>query len=225
MISISDIPAELRAAPSWAIIVGAILLVVLIVGAGPFAGLCIERSRRAAALRAGRQGSATRENFFAGQPDLGQRFGALDVTFAGRPKSPERLSVTYVDSAPTVVIKTVETTRVMEVEVFRYQEPALFEAPEPADESPKPWAEMQHTQEWNFVQVYGADLEEAESDALKAFAADPLGSWVIPPEDDEVSEVEFEKSFRRMVALGILTGYGIETDNHVWKSWNLEGAS
>lgn len=177
-------------------------------------------------------------------------FGALDVTFAGQPIRALPAGPA-VDSSPTMIVPVVTGEgRIFEIVDVEVPHSELFEghAPEEPDEDDafgeddEPETEeiievhedearwdSEGTKEWNFVEVYEADLVEPEGAAEAAFAADPLGSWVLPPEWADVEEREFDKTFRCMVALGLLTAEGFEIDTE-WDNWysnsfELEGAA
>jgi hypothetical protein len=227
---VTELPAHLRNAPPWALILGTILICAVLLGALPFAGWILEKRRARESLDAYRDFHG--ENFFANQPDsreepiwvpsrvgIPQRFGALDVTFAG---------ASAIDSSPTTIV-TVLPPAVPEL--FPAFEGAEPEEPDHDLDSPEHGEdESESLPDWGVTGSFAIleDLiEEAEieDEASEAFRADPLSTWLLPPEDDAIEAAEFDKSFRRMVALGFLTGEGADIETE-WAAWNLyEGAN
>lgn len=87
--------------------------------------------------------------------------------------------------------------------------------------APKPVLDALPT--WVGESTIEAELVELDPEykAERAFYADPLGSWVLPPETEAPHFLpEADYTFRNMVECGWLTGIGADIDLE-WEAWNL----
>lgn len=238
-----DLAATVRSAPGWLVIFLAILTVVLLIAAGPLAGLGIthrrhkETSRALAAKTAGPVPELEWMNGPAKPVEakerrvLGQPFGALDVTFAGVPRA--------VDSSPTMLLSFLDEPATEPVPLS--DEPSVPATPDepivPAAPSEPEQAEplteefpivegedqggtrrAEMTSEWSIEAIFDAEVVEAEDEATRLFQADPLRSWVMPPMEEMDYLPEADKVFRDLVARNWLTGEGAEISID-WEPW------
>jgi len=115
--------------------------------------------------------------------------------------------------------------RVVEYTPRRLALPVAPTAAEPLLNALPNWA-GDDTAEWSILDTYEAELVDVAapevSEAEAAFWADPLGSWVLPPEAEQPDFLpEAVTVFNTMVSLGRLTGIGQDIDAE-WEAWNLE---
>lgn len=105
---------------------------------------------------------------------------------------------------------------------------ALPVAPKPAEQPTlnalSNWS-GEDTGSFTILEEYEAELVDVnieEADAAEAaFWADPLGSWVLPPDEHVAAFLpEADHVFRNMVDMGRLTGVGMDIDTE-WEAWNL----
>jgi hypothetical protein len=253
--SADELANTIRSAPLWLQISVVVLLVFTFVGAGPFAGYVVVRRRRQEGYYAVQaytsepavqysswwNENALEASLSVGQ-DADQKFGALDVTFAGVPRaidsSPTRLLDLISVAVPVAELAPMSDRPDSETPAVPKRVPLSEEPTEeqriipsvPVEEPAGPtqeWAEH-GTQEWRMESIFDAEIEEAEDEATRLFRSDPLGSWVLPPLDEPAYLPEADRAFRDLVAQNILTGEGADIDAE-WESWygsrELEGAS
>jgi hypothetical protein len=212
---------QIRSAPPWLIILLAVLVAIILIGSLPFAGWMIERKRRVEASQVARAASGGM-SFFSGLPDRPQRFGALDVTFAGQTDTSPTTIVSYVVDPPAMPEAPADPDEDWLPDVPDIEDPVNDDQPEPAPEDSRVTF-MDRTQEWNIVEVFEGEVEPPKSPELMSFEADPLGAWQVPPETgvDDEETVRFERTFRAMVALNRLTGIGADVETE-WQAWYAE---
>lgn len=213
---VTDLPAELRNAPAWALMLGGLVLIIVLLGSLPFTGWMIERKRRRTYENMRLVGFSG-DNFFADQPGQSerlrfpskvgnpQRFGALDVTFAGQPTSLLGLA----DSSPTTVVAEIQVTNPGSTMPTReWEEYKRSKATEETQEFTGPdWMpevdDFENETEWNLddeeMMERGPDDEpEVEpvisveiDDKAKPRWAEQTGSWnVIEEWEAELKESE-----------------------------------
>jgi hypothetical protein len=89
------------------------------------------------------------------------------------------------------------------------------------------WCDTSPREEWG---SYTDGIEVVHNSPHELFAADPLGSWVLPPELVEETPL-WEETWQALVDSGALTGVGAEVDwdlemiNAGDAGWNLEMAN
>ena len=203
----SDLATTLRSAPGWLVATVAILLVILLVAAGPLAGLAIQR-RRAAEM-----------SVLLERPGLQRQHGKwietgeIDLmSLRAEELKRERLAVRAedekADSDPVQVIADFSPTTIITI----IEEPTKpIERPSWADTPTGAWSAQEYVTE-----VHDGVVVEDEP---HSFYADPLGSWTIP--DDEDAGWPTAKSvLEELIDRKWLTGVGADLDIE-WEAWNL----
>jgi hypothetical protein len=216
----------IRSAPLWSQITVGLLFAVVLIGFGPFIGWVLLRARHAegpVAVQEYYTKPAVQISAWWREPvpqvsseDPPQRFGALDVTFAGTPtpqaskkKSQQEQST---DEIPIIPATPVPPPPAPEPET----EPVPQGIEQPA------WA-VEGTTEYDFIDAYETELKEAEEAAIRAFLEDPLGAWYVPPVFEDVTRYlpEADNTFRVLVQNNRLTGEGAQVSAE-WEDWKLE---
>lgn len=190
---------------------GAIIMVVLLVGGGPFAGWYILRRNRLLNLTAVPEG----------QPWIETR------------ELPKLGSARYLRSVPPPVWNVPNwPTRELHTPTAPLQAPSVDEETqelEPAysTQGLPDWA-GESTQAWSLIEaeVYTSELAEVVgetglTDAEQAWLADPLASVCLPPEPlEEHGTPLAHQAFDILVAMNALSGEGADLDTE-WEAWNL----
>ena len=167
-----------------------------VVAAPILAGRAIERARHRDALRAVAEARTV-------------VLDAVVLPFRYTRKAPSdgRTATLELGSAPSPAIVIVEPER-----------PNLRVVPAPA------WI-GEETGAHSIVEEYAATLdywsETKASEAERAFYADPLASWCLPPEFEVPDFLpEADGTFKLLAERGLLTGVGADIDTE-WEAWNL----
>jgi hypothetical protein len=229
----------IRSAPLWAQISVALLFAIFLIGVGPFCGWWVlhkNRTEGPTAVREYYTRPVVQISAWWREPvpsvsseDRPQRFGALDVTFAGAPKADKKKDKDATDEIPIVPAAPVppppmpepETEPVPQSFACTFCGSTDLHGPHDVTEQPA-WA-VDGTTEWDFIDAYEEELKEAEEAAIRAFLADPLGAWYVPPavQDHTTYLPEADNTFRLLVQRNKLTGEGA-TVSAEWEDWKLE---
>lgn len=196
------VPGLLRSAPAWAIALALVLVVVFVASAGPLVGRAILISRRR---------------------EMGQVYAGNGVFWDGK-RWDETNAGTAAPEQPALAPDDVQVIRDDRLTIalehrLEYLPPAsewatgLTEMPE--------WAKG-GTSPLDVLVYVDAEMVEAETEAERQFHADPLGSWVLPPEVEE--EYDFlptaDEAVSFLISQDLLTGEGLGLDAE-WEAWNL----
>lgn len=224
-ILLRGVPGLLRTTPPWIVGIVALALIVMVIAAGPLLGRAlIARQRRELGEvfkgngvywnhgswdETGQIPKVTEEPKRTLQPSPVQVIRDDRVTQAIK----SRLS--YVPPKPQTV-EWVEGIRlvngVSEANPVRF-EPVVISSPS--------WASG-GTEALDILEYVDGQMVEAETQAEQQFRADPLGSWVLPPEvefrDDSLPTAQ--DAFEFLVLTDRLSGEGFGIDAE-WEAWNL----
>jgi hypothetical protein len=204
---------SIRSAPLWLQITVVAIVVVALLSAGPFSGWVILRRRRAEGPTAVREYN-TGESWPTGWWAEPQKFGALDVTFAGQPNHTAKPGKKDDETDPPERPEHPEPTK--EIPVVRPLTPPVVPDPE------RPvLLLLEQTQEICIADIWDAEVLEEMDEAERLFRNDPLGSWVLPPIEEYDYLPEADKTFRDLVARNWMTGEGADVTAE-WEPWKLE---
>jgi hypothetical protein len=169
------------------------IAVGLIIMALPLVGFILHRAKTAPARKAERDG---RKYWEAHWIETGEIFlDSKKVKDSDPDPKPEPVRAEPFDPEPVA-------------------EPETEDLPTQLGEVTQPAWAISQTQEWSLEDVIDAEVVETETEAERLFYADPLSSWVMPPEAEYNYLPEAHQTFRDLVARNWLTGVGadIETE-------------
>jgi hypothetical protein len=194
---------QLRSAPPWMIISVAAIIVGCVIMALPLVGFFMIRRQTAPARKAERAG----REYWAQWIETGEVVDLGTKKDKGKDgKDPEPS-----EPEPKRADRIEEPTQPIE--------PEPEEIPTQLGEVEQPSWAVSRTQEWDVAEIIDAEIVETETEDERLFRANPLDSWVLPPQEDEPEYLpEADRTFRDLVARNWLTGEGADLSAE-WEPW------